>query len=89
MLPPLAPSAVALYERVRAELLAGRGHAEGLAALRFHGMLPGLAILLATPLLVATPSHVPACPPLPRDSAIIRLLANLVLNTHEEPIHVC
>lgn len=88
-MPPLAPSAVALYESVRAEFLSGCGHTEGRAELRFHGMLAGLAVLLATPALVAPPSHVPDYPPFPRDSAIVRLLANLVLHTDEEPIHVC
>ncbi|MGA7950955.1 MAG: hypothetical protein WCA45_12465 [Thiobacillaceae bacterium] len=72
---------------MRADVLAGRSRPEGLAALHYHGMLHGLAILLRTPPPPA--SRVPAGPSLSCDSTLVRLLANLVLHTHSELTHVC
>lgn len=78
---------MALYETLRAAVIEGRARPEGMALLRFHGMAQGLMTLLRTD---PTPSaSVPAPLPLPRDSAFVRLLANLVLHTHSELTHVC
>ena len=67
----LSPSATAVYESLRADVLAGRSRPEGLAALHYHGMLHGLAILLRTP---PPASRVPASHPLSCDSTLVRLL---------------
>jgi hypothetical protein len=85
----LPEAAVAHYEALRATVLEGGGRAEGLAVVHFHGMVRGLAILLKTP--SAPPMTRPALTDLPvqRDSALVRLLANLVLHTHSELTHVC
>lgn len=82
-------AALAHYEALRANVLEGGARPEGLAAVRFHGMVRGLAILLKTP--SAPPTTRPALTDLPvqRDSALVRLLANLVLHTHSELTHVC
>lgn len=80
---------MALYETLRADLVAGRARAEGLTALRFHGMLQGLAILLKAPAVAPSIPSAPAFPSLRCDSAFVRLLANLVLHTHAEITHVC
>ena len=82
-------SATAAYEERRASVLAGQPQAEGMAALRYHGMLHGLALLLRSQ--TALPSVAPLSPPpsLPRDSTFIRLVANLVLYTYPELTHVC
>lgn len=82
---------MALYETIRADLLTGRASPEGRAALRFHGMWQGLAILLKAPAATAAPPPDPPPPvnqPLRRDSEFVRLLANLVLHTHSELTHV-
>ncbi|MHB1590931.1 MAG: hypothetical protein ACYCTW_05300 [Sulfuricella sp.] len=73
---------------MRADVLAGRSRPEGLAALHYHGMLQGLAILLRTPVVPPLASRIPASPSLSRDSTLVRLLANLVLHTHSELTHV-
>jgi len=78
-----------LYEQLRTDLVAGQARAEAMAALRFHGMLQGLAILLKAPTAVAPLVGVLGVQPLPRDSAFVRLFANLVLHTQAEVTHVC
>jgi len=86
----LPPAAVSLYETIRTDLLTGRANPEGRAALRFHGMLQGLAVLLNALPAVASPSSPPPVnQSLRRDSEFVRLLANLVLHTHSELTHVC
>ena len=59
-----------------------------MAALRYHGMLPGLLILL-TPLPLPAAANTPSCSSPQRDSAFVRLLANLVLHSQSEATHVC
>ena len=76
------------YETLRGAALAGQGRPAGLAALRFHGMLHGLGVLArspgqASPETVAPP---PRCVAV--DDQFVRLLANLVLRTHSELMHV-
>jgi hypothetical protein len=74
---------------LRAEVLSGRGRPEGLAALRFHGIVQGLALLLkgaAQP--VAPTPKIESIKPIQRDSELIRVLANIVLRTHSELAHV-
>jgi hypothetical protein len=74
---------------LRAEVLSGRDRPEGLAALRFHGMVQGLALLLkgaAQP--VAPTAKIESTKPIQRDSELIRVLANIVLRTHSEIAHV-
>lgn len=85
----LPPAAVSLYETIRTDLLTGRANPEGRAALRFHGMLHGLAILLKAPAETPPSPSLPVNQSLRRDSEFVRLLANLVLHTHSELTHVC
>lgn len=85
----MPPSATAAYEMLRADVLNGRPRPEGMAALRYHGMLQGLAILLQTPPVVTPAPPIPANLALGRDHAFVHLLANLVLYTHSELTHVC
>ena len=85
----MPPSALTSYEALRADVFGGRANSEGLAALRFHGLLRGLAILLSTarqPKVLA-PAVLPFNP-VRGDGALVRVLANLVLRTHEELVHV-
>lgn len=80
---------MAYYEALRATVLEGGTRPEGLAVVHFHGMLRGLAILLKTPSAPPTTRPAPTDLSVQRDSALVRLLANLVLHTHSEPTHVC
>jgi hypothetical protein len=43
----LSPAALPLYEQLRAEVLNGQARPQGLAAIVYHGMLRGLAVILA------------------------------------------
>lgn len=85
------PSSCALqaYESLRAAVVEGRAQAPGAAALRYHGMWQGLAILGRSPASAAAPvTAATSATPLLADHAFVRLLANLVLRTHEELLHV-
>jgi hypothetical protein len=74
---------------LRADVLSGRGRLEGLAALRFHGMVQGLALLLkGAPQPVVPTPKIESTQSIPRDSELIRVLANIVLRTHSELAHV-
>lgn len=81
--------AAATYEGLRAEVLRGQGRPEGVAALRFHGMVQGLTLLLksAAPPAAPTPKR-DLAQPVQRDSEFVRVLANIVLRTHSELTHV-
>lgn len=78
-----------MYETLRTAVLAGQPGPEGCAALRFHGMVGGLATLLrATSPALPTRTAGPLPMVAPRDPQLVRLLANLVLATHTEVTHV-
>lgn len=74
---------------MRGAVLAGQERTEGMAALSFHGMYQGLAVLLKTP---ATPQSAPGRSlerPFHCGSEFVQLVANLILHTYEELTHVC
>ncbi len=85
----MPPSAAAAYETLRDDILNGRARPEGLAALRFHGLAQGLAILLKAPTGAPSTACTPLCPTAGTHRDFVRLLANLVLHTHSEVTHVC
>ncbi len=60
-----------------------------MAALRYHGMLPGLLILLVAPRHPPAATNIPSYPSPQRDGAFVRLLANLVLHSQSETTHAC
>jgi hypothetical protein len=85
----LPQTAVTTYETLREELLRGQARPEGVAAVRFHGMVQGLALLLMS--ATVPPASAPkrdCVPPMQRDSEFVRVLANIVLRTHSELTHV-
>ena len=85
-----AASYITTYEALRANVLAQPFQPEGLAALRYHGMFPGLVIILRTPTVPPTVTNDSFNLPLPRDNiAMVRLLANFLLHTYSEHTHVC
>jgi hypothetical protein len=73
---------------LRAEALGGRAQPEGLGAVVYHGMLEGLAVLMsaATP-PVACPAPTTATS-IRGDRALLRLMANMILQTQSEVKHV-
>jgi hypothetical protein len=68
----------------------GTPRPDGAAALRYHGMLHGLPLLIeaATTRNAHSPRHEPAAHSTQPDGELVRLLANLVLRTHSELAHV-
>jgi hypothetical protein len=73
---------------LRADVLSGRGRPEGIAALRFHGMVQGLTLLLKVAPPIAPTPKLESTNPIQRDRELIRVLANIVLRTHSELAHV-
>jgi hypothetical protein len=69
-------------------IIEGHPRPEGMAALRYHGMLQGLIILLRAP-DHPIPAQRCAFSPLAQQGAFVRQLANLVLHAHSEITHVC
>lgn len=80
---------VAAYEALRTAVTDGLPRPEGAAALRYHGMLHGLPLLIETTPTRndEVPGHEPATSLQPR-SELVHLLANLVLCTQSELTHV-
>jgi len=81
----------AAYEALRDAVIEGAPCPEGMAAIRYHGMLHGLPMLAMT---APATSDAPASRSekcvgaLPASDELVRLLANLVLRTHSELAHV-
>jgi len=80
---------IVVYERVRAEVLHGHARPEGLGAVMYHGLVEGLR-LLCSPSAAGAPVGQRALSPQPvrRDRELLRLLANMVLQTQSEVMHV-
>jgi hypothetical protein len=80
---------VALYEQLRADVLRGQARPDGLCALMYHGLAEGLTLLCSATGTSATVPHRESSPrPMPRDRELLRLLANMVLQTQSEVMHV-
>ncbi|MGH8142372.1 MAG: hypothetical protein ACREU2_07650 [Steroidobacteraceae bacterium] len=70
-------------------MLRGAARPDGLGAVVYHGMLHGLALLTWGPPDPPTrPLQSAIAPSLSGDRGLIRLLANMVLQTHFEVKHV-
>ena len=85
------PSAALLtYEQLRAEALDAQVRPDGLAAMVYHGMIRGLAVILTEPAPEArsSPSQVPAPEGISLDRELLRLIANMVLQSQAEVMHV-
>jgi hypothetical protein len=85
----LPPAAVSLYEILRSDVLRGAARPDGLGAVIYHGMLQGLVMLMSGP-SAPTPwqPHMASAPNVRGDRGLVRLLANMVLQTHLEVKHV-
>jgi hypothetical protein len=85
------PSAALLtYEQLRAEVLNGQARPVGLAAMVYHGMIRGLAVILTEPTPEVRPSPFQVSPPegVSLDRELLRLIANMVLQSQSEVMHV-
>ena len=82
-------SLVATYELLRAEVLRGQARPEGLGAVIYHGLIDGLTLLCSSSTRGLTPAQRASTPqPIARDRELLRLLANMVLQTQSEVKHV-
>jgi hypothetical protein len=86
----VAPDALPAYERLRVEVLSGQARPEGLAAIVYHGMLRGLAVILTevAPEGLSSPLAVPVPQELPLDRDLLRVITNMVLQSQAEMQHV-
>ena len=83
------PAALSTYERLRAEVLNGQARADGLAAIAHHGMPRGLTVLLTeVPAPTRLAAQAPVSEALPLDRQFLRLVANMVLESQQEAMHV-
>ncbi len=70
-------------------MLCGQARPEGLGAIVYHGLIDGLQLLLASAACqAASVPRVSALPPIVHDRELLRLLANMVLQTQSEVMHV-
>jgi hypothetical protein len=86
-----APGAALLtYEQLRAGVLNGPSHPEGLAAIVYHGMLRGLGVILteATPNIKSSPPRICTSETVSFDRELLRLIANMVLQSQSQVMHV-
>lgn len=70
-------------------MLAGQACCEGLSAIVYHGLLHGLSLLLSPDAPSAAPAATARTVPNVRtDPQFLHVLANMVLQTHQELTHV-
>ena len=82
------PAALATYETLRAEVIGGQARPAGLAAVIYHGMLRGLAVILTDVALPAVSApRAPASDINSVDPDLLRLVANMVLQMQSQVNH--
>ena len=81
---------VAAYERLRTQYLRGDAAPSGIGSVIFHGLLRGMEVLLTQlPELVTAAPCATRSSTLAADPALVRVLANMVLQVHSaEVCHV-
>jgi hypothetical protein len=80
---------VAPYEQLRADVLRGQARPEGLGAVVYHGLVEGLKLLSSSAALdAASAPRAAATLPAVYDRELLRLLANMVLQSQSEVKHV-
>lgn len=87
-MPSLPASLIATYELLRADVLRGQARPEGLGAIIFHGLIEGLTLLCSSSTRDLTPARASTVQPIACDHELLRLLANMVLQTQSEVKHV-
>jgi len=86
----LPSAALATYEGLRAEVLNGQARPQGLAVVVYHGMLRGLAVILTetTSDSSSSPPRTPSAEEVQIDRDLLRLIANMVLQSQSQVTHV-
>jgi hypothetical protein len=85
------PAALPTYEQLRAEVLNGHARPEGLTAVAYHGMLRGLTLILtevSPEAAAALPAVAPVAEETPLDREFLRLVANMLLQSQSQVMHV-
>ena len=88
---PLPATAIEAYESLRTEVLKGQSRPEGLGAVVYHGMWGGLGVIVSATLRQLTPAVPPPLSrrhPFPQEHQLVHLLANMLLRTQSEVMHV-
>lgn len=89
MRPPVPAALVTAYEALRRQVLCGEARPAGLSAVARHGLIDGMASLArAVPDASRPAAERPPAPRADGDRALVRLLANMVLQAHAEGCHV-
>lgn len=78
-----------MYESVRAEVVDGHARPDGLGAVVYHGLVHGMTLLAGSMRTgtSATPRS-PTSIAVARDPELLHVLANMVLQTQSEVMHV-
>jgi len=84
------PAALLTYEQLRARVINSQPYPEGLAAIVYHGMARGLAVMLTEPAanVTSSPPQVSASEGGSFNRDLLRLIANMVLQSQSEVMHV-
>jgi hypothetical protein len=84
------PAALLSYKQLRARVINSQPYPEGLAAIVYHGMARGLAVMLTAPAANVTSSPLQASAPEVSSFSreFLRLIANMVLQSQSEVMHV-
>jgi hypothetical protein len=84
------PAALPTYEQLRARVINSQPYPEELAAIVYHGMARGLAVMLTDPAanITSSPLHVSAPEGSSFNRELLRLIANMVLQSQSEVMHV-
>ena len=79
-----------MYERLRDQVFSGGHCRSGLTAVLYHGMVQGLALLAKTPTSRSHKQELSTrnLPAVAHNPALVRLLANMVLQVQSEVQHV-
>jgi hypothetical protein len=78
-----------VYEQLRADVLRGQARPDGLGAVVFHGFAEGLKLLCrATDSSTFRAQRASSPPSTSCDPELLHLLANMVLQTQSEMMHV-
>ncbi len=78
-----------MYESLRAEVVAGHARPDGLTAVVYHGLVAGMTLLAGTVHRDrSAAARSPASIAVARDPELLRVLANMVLQTQSEVRHV-
>jgi hypothetical protein len=80
-------AALRTYEQLRAEVVSGQARAEGLTAIVYHGMVAVILTEVAQEVPSSAP-RLPAASEKPIDRELLRLIANMVLQSQAEVMHV-